>query len=254
MAYTRGMLTVAFGLIGAIIGSFVGVIAERVHTGQSYMTGRSRCNSCARELGPQDLIPILSWVSTAGRCRTCGAKIPALYAVLELALALIFAFASASFGLSSALLAFLSAVSVLAFIVLYDLRHTIVPSYASVLLLILSAVTLFARVPSAYELGGAFLTAGFIALGFLLLHVFSGGRAMGLGDAPVAFSLSLLVAPYAFAGLLFSFWIGALCGIAILFMRRGGPRMGIEVPFVPFLALGYLLAYFIQWNPLAFIP
>jgi prepilin signal peptidase PulO-like enzyme (type II secretory pathway) len=26
--------------------------------------------------------------------------------------------------------------------------------------------------------------------------------------------------------------------------------MGIEVPFVPFLALGYLLAFFTQWNPL----
>jgi len=26
--------------------------------------------------------------------------------------------------------------------------------------------------------------------------------------------------------------------------------MGIEVPFVPFLAAGYLLAFFTQWNPL----
>ena len=39
--------------------------------------------------------------------------------------------------------------------------------------------------------------------------------------------------------------------LALLFLRRGGPRMGVEVPFVPFLALGFLLAYFIQWNPLA---
>ena len=39
-------------------------------------------------------------------------------------------------------------------------------------------------------------------------------------------------------------------GVLILVLRRGGPRMGIEVPFVPFLAIGYLLAFFTQWNPL----
>jgi prepilin signal peptidase PulO-like enzyme (type II secretory pathway) len=103
-------------------------------------------------------------------------------------------------------------------------------------------------------LGTTLFTAGMIGLAFLLLHLLSGGRAMGLGDAPVALSLSLLCAPYAFSGVLFSFWIGAIIGIAILVMRRGGPRMGIEVPFVPFLAAGYLLAYFIQWNPLADMP
>ena len=76
---------------------------------------------------------------------------------------------------------------------------------------------------------------------------------MGLGDAPIALGLSLLVGfGAAFSGLIFSFWIGALCGILILVLRRGGPRMGIEVPFVPFLAAGYLLAYFTQWNPFLF--
>jgi prepilin signal peptidase PulO-like enzyme (type II secretory pathway) len=50
-------------------------------------------------------------------------------------------------------------------------------------------------------------------------------------------------------GILFSFWIGALFGIAVLLRRRGGPTMGIEVPFVPFLAAGFLLAFFTQWNP-----
>jgi prepilin signal peptidase PulO-like enzyme (type II secretory pathway) len=74
---------------------------------------------------------------------------------------------------------------------------------------------------------------------------------MGLGDAPVALALALLAGPgLALAGLLFSFWIGALVGIAILVSRPKGHRMGIEVPFVPFLAAGYLLAFFTRWNPL----
>jgi leader peptidase (prepilin peptidase) / N-methyltransferase len=95
------------------------------------------------------------------------------------------------------------------------------------------------------------MTAGVIGSGFFLLHYFSKGRAMGLGDSPVALALALVTGgSLAIAGLLFSFWIGAVVGIGILVATPKGHRMGIEVPFVPFLAAGYLLAYFTQWNPL----
>lgn len=74
---------------------------------------------------------------------------------------------------------------------------------------------------------------------------------MGLGDAPSVLGLSLLVGPGSvLPGVLFSFWIGALYGIVVLMTTPKGHRMGIEVPFVPFLALGFLLAYFTGWNPL----
>jgi prepilin signal peptidase PulO-like enzyme (type II secretory pathway) len=75
---------------------------------------------------------------------------------------------------------------------------------------------------------------------------------MGLGDTPVALGLSLLVGMNSVSGLLFSFWIGAVIGIGILARYPKGHRMGIEVPFVPFLAAGYLLAFFTQWNPFLF--
>jgi prepilin signal peptidase PulO-like enzyme (type II secretory pathway) len=105
-----------------------------------------------------------------------------------------------------------------------------------------------------HALGITLIIAGIISAFFFIMHVASGGRAMGLGDAPVALALSILVGSHAFPGLLFSFWVGALYGIIVLSTRRGGPRMGIEVPFVPFLAIGYLLAFFTAWNPLTYIP
>lgn len=247
------LIALAFGLLGAVSGSFIGVVAERVHTGQSFLRGRSRCNSCARTLGPADLVPIFSWTFSAGRCRTCGAKVPGLYALLELSLALVFALGYLRLGLTLSLLAFVAATAVLAFIVVYDIRHTIVPPYASGLLAIFALAYALLGASSLHVLGGALFAAGATGALFLALHVFSGGRAMGLGDAPVAFALALIAGPYALAGLFFSFWIGALCGIVILLARQGGPRMGIEVPFVPFLALGYLLALFVEWNPLAYV-
>jgi prepilin signal peptidase PulO-like enzyme (type II secretory pathway) len=99
------------------------------------------------------------------------------------------------------------------------------------------------------SLGMVVLISGCVGAGFFLLHLLSSGRMMGLGDTPVAISLSLLAGSQAIPAIVFSFWIGAVVGSIMLLGRRGGPKMGVEVPFVPFLALGFLLAYFSEWNP-----
>lgn len=247
------IILVALFCLGAVLASFIGVIAERIYTGQSFARGRSRCNSCARELTARDLVPIVSYLVSGGRCFSCGSKVPAAYLILEAALAVVFAYAYYLFGLTLLLPLFLSIVAVLTFIVVYDLRHTVVPTVASNLLLALCVVFALLSSPTLSAFGMTLLIAGAIGTAFLLLHVLSMGRAMGLGDAPVALALSLMAGPYAFGGLLLSFWIGALCGILILVLRKGGPRMGIEVPFVPFLALGYLAALFFSWNPLVLL-
>lgn len=240
-----------FFALGAVGASFAGVVAGRLHTGESFLTGRSRCDSCSRMLSSLDLVPVLSWLLSRGRCRSCGSRVSAAYPAFEAALGIVFALAYGALGLSAALLAFLAACFVLASLVLYDLRHTVVPPALSALLAAACILAAWLSAPSVHAFGGALVAGAVIGLGFLAAHALSSGRVMGLGDAPVAFSLAVLASPYAFAGLLFSFWSGAVIGIALLFRVRGGPRMGIEVPFVPFLAIGFLLAYFIQWNPLA---
>lgn len=239
-----------FFVLGAVLASFVTVIAERTHTGQSWLSSRSRCNSCNRVLGVLDLIPVLSWLWSRGRCRTCACRVPVSYAVSEAALGTAFLFSYLMLGPTLPLVFMLAAFSVLAFIVVYDLRHTIVPSFASNLLIILSLAYALSVSGIGAEFARTLLTAGIIGLGFFLLFAFSRGRAMGLGDAPVALALSLLAGATALPGLLFSFWIGAIVGIGILVSRPKGHRIGIEVPFVPFLAAGYALALFTQWNPL----
>ena len=242
---------IGFAFLGGVLASFVGVLAERVYTGQSWVRDRSRCNSCGEPLGIRDLVPVLSFVGTGGKARCCGAQLPWTYAVSEVLLAGVFALAYLKLGLSVVLGVFLISVLILAFIILYDLRHTVVPITASSLFLVVSLLFSWLSSRAVPEFGLALLVAGSTGLFFFLFYAFSRGRAMGLGDAPVALSLSLLVGPYlALPGLVFSFWIGAVVGIAILVGRPKGHRMGIEVPFVPFLAAGFLLAYFTQWNPL----
>ena len=84
------MIAAAFFILGAIIASFVGVIVERVYTGQSWLSSRSRCDSCAKELSPIDLVPILSWVLSFGKCRSCEARISAMHLLWELVLGGVF--------------------------------------------------------------------------------------------------------------------------------------------------------------------
>ena len=244
--------TFFFG-IGAILASFAGVISERLHTGESWVNSRSKCNSCSRVLSVPDLVPIISWVFTQGRCRSCKSAVPYLYPLAELILGSIFLAAYLAFAISLELFLLDTFFFILAVIVLYDLRHTVVPFSLSTLLMGIGGITAYVMADDLHALGGTLITAGVIALGFFLMHVLSSGRWMGLGDAPIALALSLIAGRYSLTGLLFSFWIGAAIGIFILVLAPRGHRMGIEVPFVPFLAAGYLLAFFTQWNLFGFM-
>ena len=71
-------------LLGAVMGSFLHCAAWRIARGEKWTTGRSRCPDCGHVLGFLDLIPLLSWLFLRGRCRHCGARIPARYFLAEL--------------------------------------------------------------------------------------------------------------------------------------------------------------------------
>ncbi|MBN8292971.1 prepilin peptidase [Rhodobacter sp. NTK016B] len=69
-------LMVILGLLGAAMGSFAALVAERLVRGEPFVAARSRCLSCDTPLGARDLVPLLSWPLLRGRCRHCGAAIP----------------------------------------------------------------------------------------------------------------------------------------------------------------------------------
>src|SRR5690606_500449 len=89
--YGRGMdprlFIVMTPLVGLIVGSFIGLASLRLPQGRDVVRARSRCDGCGRRLGPVDLVPVLSWLASRGRCRTCAAPIPLRYPVIELACA-----------------------------------------------------------------------------------------------------------------------------------------------------------------------
>jgi prepilin signal peptidase PulO-like enzyme (type II secretory pathway) len=248
-AFMLSLAPVALFALGAIIASFIGVIVARLNTGQSFLAGRSRCDACNEPLGFSALVPILSYFVGRGKSRCCGALLSFSSPLTELLLGGLFVLSYSQIGLSSALFWMLLSLSLLLALVLYDLVHQILPSSLLALFVTASALTGFLLASSVAVFFIVLLVASLIALSLALIHFLSGGRAMGLADAPFVFGLALLVGSAALPGFVFSFWIGAVVGILILARRPRGSRMGVEVPFAPFLAAGFLLAYFTQWNP-----
>ncbi len=247
------LLSVAFFTLGAVAASFAGVLAARYHTGQSWVRGRSRCDACGKTLAPHTLLPIFSHLISRGRARCCGARLSGASPVAEALLGALFVLAYLKLDLTLALPFLLLALTMLLALVLYDLAHQILPTAFLAVFGAAAAAAGFLQAASLDEFFTTFLLAALFAAFLLAIHFFSRGRAMGFADAPLVFGLALMGGATAFTGFVFSFWIGAVVGIALLAGRLGGFRMNSEVPFAPFLAAGFILAYFTQWNILTLI-
>lgn len=247
------LLLVSFFLLGAISASFVGVVVARLYTGQSFFTGRSRCDACGRPLSALALVPVLSYVVSRGRAQCCGARLSLLSPLSEVILGLLFAVSYLQLGVSLSLLGFLICFGYVLALVLYDLAHQILPPVVLSQFVFFAAVTGFLASASLAMYMQTVVVALVLSGVLAVIHFGSRGRAMGLADAPFVLGLSLMVGEYALSGFVFSFWIGAVIGIGILLGRAPGSRIGVEVPFAPFLASGFLLAHLTQWNILHLI-
>jgi leader peptidase (prepilin peptidase)/N-methyltransferase len=70
--------------IAPITGSFLGVLYHRIPAGRSIGLDRSACDDCGHVLSAIDLLPVVTWLATRGRCRHCGAGISAFYPAIEI--------------------------------------------------------------------------------------------------------------------------------------------------------------------------
>ena len=66
----------ATGLFGALIGSFLNVVAYRVPVGESLVSPGSHCPSCDTPVRPWDNIPVISWLMLRGKCRNSSSPAP----------------------------------------------------------------------------------------------------------------------------------------------------------------------------------
>jgi leader peptidase (prepilin peptidase)/N-methyltransferase len=241
---------------GVVIGSFLNVFIYRFHTGKS-LSGSSHCLSCQHPLSWFELFPLLSYLGLRGRCRACRAYIPVRYFLVELATAVLFVVVVST--VSNPLLwpLWFILVSTLVVISVYDLYHFVIPDEFVWSLVVIAGIFAASAQYLVMDVWLIFYNVAAAALAFAFfagLWWYSQGAWIGFGDAKLAVPLGFMVGfPAVFSMLVLSFWIGALLSLGIiaaqylkergqLRLRFGSRRLTIksEVPFAPFLILGFL--------------
>lgn len=254
------MGSIFFLILGLLIGSFLNVVILRFEKGEK-VTGRSYCPLCKKTLSWYELIPLFSYILQKGKCRTCKARISFQYPLVEILTGTIFLFLFLkSQDTPLQLLFLLPFFSLLIVVAVYDLKTKVIPDFFVALLSLLSFITLFfdfSNFTFAIPQFPQYIWGPVFSLFLASFWFFSRGRAMGLGDAKLVLPLAWwLPFPLAFTGLLFSFWIGAFVSISILLVgrllgKKKALTMKSEVPFAPFIILGFVLAFFLDFNVLA---
>jgi leader peptidase (prepilin peptidase)/N-methyltransferase len=235
-------------LLGAVIGSFLSVVAHRVPRGEGFVTGRSRCPRCGATIAARDNVPIVSWLILHGRCRSCGERISVRYPLIEFGTGLAFAgavlvYLESDEGLATGpdaagLAAGLVFIAVLGAITLADLDLRVIPNKVLIAGAVLGVpLVLIADAGSALERAIAVAAAG----GGLLLVAVAYPRGMGMGDMKLAALMGLYLGRAVAPGILIGFLAGAVVGVALI-ARHGSAARKRAVPFGPFLALGGVIA------------
>jgi len=233
------LFSLAF-LFGISIGSFVNVLVFRLRSGAK-VSGRSKCLSCGKKLKPRMLVPLLSFLYQRGRCTYCGVRLALQYPIVEATLGFLYVvvfvihhFDPLTASISEMFLVFgdMAIWTVLVAITAYDLRHKIIPDSFSLFLAVAAGILMlmkwnFGLFPTTYipfwEAMPSWidLLAGpLLAAPFALIWYFSGGRAMGLGDAKLAWGIGWFLGfSLGFSAIVLAFWVAFFPALALLLIQ-----------------------------------
>jgi leader peptidase (prepilin peptidase)/N-methyltransferase len=259
--------TVAAGVLGLLVGSFLNVVIHRlpkmlergwqaqcaelrgeaVATQPPYnlVVPRSACPACGHRISALENIPVVSWLALRGRCSACGTRISARYPIVELIAGALGALAVARFGPTWQGLAACGLLWTLLALTFIDADTQLLPDDITLPLvwsgLVVNLFGLF--VPLAEAVIGA--VAGYLSLWIVYwaFKLIRGKEGMGYGD------FKLLAALGAWLGwkllpaiVLISSAVGAVIGIALILFQ--GRDHATPLPFGPYLAIAGAIALF----------
>jgi len=225
------------GLLGAIAGSFLNVVADRLPRRQSLITPGSRCPQCQTPVKPYDNVPVVSFILLRGRCRSCSAPIPLRYPIVEALTAalcvgaVIAHHSAASIALSVMLILLLVPAAAI------DIEHRIIPNRLTALGAVLALGIGLLLDPSGEP---ERLIAGAAAGGFLLIAALAYPGGMGMGDVKLAGVMGLFLGRAVAPAIAIALVVGTVVGMAVIVRKGAREGRKTAVPFGPFMAAGTL--------------
>ncbi len=238
--------------IGASVGSFLNVVADRLPAGQSLVSPRSHCPNCKRQIPTHELLPVVSYLWLRGKCRVCGEQIPGRILAVEVLAGLLFVtgFLKFDYGITFFIVA--AGVSLLLVVAIIDLEHRLILNR----MVLPAMVVLLAVSPFWTELGidrefvvdnvylASFLNSLAAGIGAFVIFsvvaiIFPAG--MGGGDVKMAGMLGLMVG---YPGIILTLWGAVVLGgaVAITLLVLGRRSRKDAIPFGPFLSMGGIAA------------
>lgn len=259
------MVIVIFIALGLCFGSFTEALTWRIHEQSkhrkdrvaadndlSMVKGRSMCPNCQHTLAWYDLLPLISWLSLAGKCRYCKQAIGIHAPLLEISMAALFVLSYIVWPTSlHSFYTWLDFAIWLVFVVgliallVYDLRWMLLPDRIVFPLLGLAVIQ---QLLGATLLGGglrSLLTAvlGFLCLGglFYVLFQVSDGKWIGGGDVKLGFVLGIIVGGpiMSFLVLFIASLLGSAAAVPVALIRH--KRVKSRIAFGPFLVVATII-------------
>ena len=243
MISLHGLLTILAALLGAALGSAVTAIAHRVPRGISWLSGRSACPGCGRPLAAIDLVPVLSFAWSRGRCRQCGTRIGWRYPITELWCAAWAALLFLEVGPALVYPPLLVWGCLLVALTWIDYDFKLLPDSLTLLGTLLG-VTAALLLPGGIHnaLFGLLIGSGslwLVAWGYEKLR---GIEGMGGGDIKLAAMFGVVLGgALSFLTMMLAALAGSVWGIALMLRKRGSGRT--ELPFGTLLAPAAMVAF-----------
>jgi len=222
-------------------------------TKQSLINDRSQCLNCNYILKWYDLIPVISWLSLAGKCRKCHKSIGYFELIIELGVALFFVISlyfwpqplNNNLEIMKLIIWLVSGVS-LAILFAYDMKWSLLPDSVNFMFIGLGVINSIIVIIMSNDkmatmaglLGSILILSGL----YLIIYIISRGMWIGFGDIKLGLGLALMLADWklAFIALFLANIIG--CLIVIPAMAVGKLKRNSHIPFGPLLIVGFVIA------------
>ena len=231
------------GALGAILGSFLGVVAERIpplvmeeEGAGNLLFPASHCPECHHSLSAWDNIPIISWCALRGRCRHCHCAIPLRLLLVEVCSAAFFAASAALAPSFSALIALWEMWSFLLPLAVIDARHMLLWTG-------LMFHALFRTLPLTDAIFGA--VAGYLSLWLVYwaFRLLTGREGLGYGDFKLLAALGAWCGWQALPSILL---IAALGGIIMHCLLKPFENKNNLISFGPYIAFSGMGVFIAQ--------
>ena len=239
------ILTIYLFLLGLALASFLNALMYRIDKEYKYpeiFIKPSHCEKCKKELKWYDLIPVLSYIFTKGKCSQCKTPINIYYPLSELFL-----------GISIALLYFTTApwysypiLQILFSHTYFDIEYKAIPQTPTLIFLISSLIYLVIQsIISKQIVVNSLLSGVIIIVGITLLLLIMYGiknlkEGFGFGDFLILLCLSAFLSTKQFW---LMFWISILLALVVTligFIKKKFNRK-TALPLLPFFTIAYVV-------------